>query len=93
MDRVSVNTPCGELIAEVGADSAYPEIFLYIRRPDGREIDLACLASDAREGLFRLFQKAEPTSESWGNSTAWEFAEVRGESRRPYYRVQSQNRR
>ena len=41
--KIEVPTPLGVLCAEIGGDPHdYPEIFVYIRRNDGVEIDLTC---------------------------------------------------
>lgn len=46
--RNSIEVPCtaGTLCAEVGGDSDYPEIFAYLRRKDGVEIDICAVQGD-----------------------------------------------
>lgn len=41
MEKISVNTPLGILTACIGGDpECYPEIFVYLQREDGIEVDL-----------------------------------------------------
>jgi len=64
---IEVQTPLGALCAIVGGDPQdYPEIFLYIRRADGVEIDLAC-ASMCMEtpDHIDVFNYRDTTTESW----------------------------
>lgn len=57
--KISVHTPIGELTACVGpGEESYPEIFVYLVRPDGVEIDLVAAEVDvktkcARASLYR----------------------------------------
>ena len=49
--KISVETPTGVLTACVGGDEQnYPEIFIYLVRPDGVEVDLVAATIDAETG-------------------------------------------
>ena len=45
---VQVRVPCknGTLVAEAGGDPSYPEIFTYLERTDGSQIDLVAAGAD-----------------------------------------------
>ena len=65
-NKISVQTDAGKLVAEVGGDPDYPEIFVYLEKPDGTEIDLAVVGQpspesrDIRAGLY-----TDWTGETW----------------------------
>ncbi len=47
--RNIIEVPCtaGTLCAEAGGNEAYPEVFTYLRRPDGVEVDIVAVDGDA----------------------------------------------
>lgn len=67
--KIEVHTPLGALCAEIGGDPEdYPEIFLYIRRPDGVEIDLTCasLCMETPDHID-VFNYRDTRTESWSD--------------------------
>jgi len=65
--KIEVETPLGVLCAEVGGDTQdYPEIFVYIRRPDGVEIDLTCASVCVETpGHIDVFNYRDTATECW----------------------------
>lgn len=45
---VQIKVPCknGTLVAEAGGDPGFPEIFTYLERPDGSQVDLIAAGAD-----------------------------------------------
>ena len=69
-NRLEVKTPFGTLCAEIGGDPInYPEIFLYIRKPDGIEIDLCCASADIEQ--MNAFLYGDPYSDVWTKKYSW----------------------
>lgn len=69
---LEVKTPFGMLCAEIGGDPKdYPEIFLYIRRPDGIEIDLCCASADIENEQMNAFLYGDPYREDWTKKHIW----------------------
>jgi len=67
--EISVKLPYGELVACVGGDEQnYPEIFVFLRRPDGVEIDLTAVSMDNSENGSKVLQAylwSDLYSEEW----------------------------
>ena len=62
--RVSVQTPIGVLHAEVGMDEVnYPEIFIYLEREDGVEIDLVAAGVDVDYHITNAFLFGDTSTE------------------------------
>ena len=71
-NRLEVKTPFGTLCAEIGGDPInYPEIFLYIRKPDGIEIDLCCASADIENEQMNAFLYGYPYSDAWTKKYSW----------------------
>ena len=73
--KISVHTPLGELTARVGPDEeSYPEIFVYLVRPDGVEIGLATVDVDVETKYARAFLYTDTCE--WTKQHTWSEDEI-----------------
>lgn len=76
--RVSVQTPIGVLHAEVGLDEVnYPEIFVYLEREDGVEIDLVAAGVDVDYRITNAFLYGDTSTEEWTARHSWTEDEIK----------------
>lgn len=69
--KISVETQLGTLEACLGGDPQYyPEIFAYIRRPDGIEIDLVAVEVK-EEGFVRGYLYTDTHTEEYTKTIDW----------------------
>lgn len=47
--RIYVQAASGKLVAEVGGDPDYPEIFVFLERKDGAEVDLVAVGTSGKD--------------------------------------------
>lgn len=72
MEKISVNTSLGVLEACVGADpELHPEIFVYLRREDGAEIDLSVVCVNEDKGEVVSYMYNDPRTDSYTESFRW----------------------
>ncbi len=77
MEKISVQTPLGILTACIGGDSeCYPEIFIYIERPDGVEIDLVAADVDIETKRARAYLYGDTSTESYTRHHVWSEDEI-----------------
>ena len=70
--KISVETPTGVLTACVGGDEQnYPEIFIYLVRPDGVEVDLVAATIDAETGSASAYLYGDTTTYDWTKKHTW----------------------
>lgn len=74
--KISVDTPLGELTAEIGGDPNYPEIFVYLRRKDGFEIDLAAVSTDGRDDGVSAYIYGDSSRDDYTLKHAWTKEEL-----------------
>ena len=75
--KVSVHTPLGELTACVGFDEeSFPEIFVYLVRPDGVEIDLVAADVDVETKYARAFLYGDTATCDWTKQHTWSEGEI-----------------
>lgn len=72
----SADTPLGVLKATVGGDPEYPEIYVYIKRHDGVEIDL--LAAEIKDDgdSVRAYLYGDTTREEYTKTYTWTADEI-----------------
>lgn len=76
-NKISVETPLGTLEATVGGDPAsYPEIFTYIIRPDGVEIDLVAVEVKKDEMFARAYLYGDTTTDQYTKTHDWSKDEI-----------------
>lgn len=76
--RISVQTPIGVLHAEVGMDEVnYPEIFVYLEREDGVEIDLVSAGVDVDYHITNAFLFGDTSTEEWTARHSWTEDEIK----------------
>ena len=71
--RISVSVPLGELTAEIGGDPEnYPELFVYLKRKDGIEIDLVAVAqNNVKEEDLKAYLYDDTSTDSYGRTFTW----------------------
>ena len=75
--KISVHTPLGELTACVGSDEeSFPEIFVYLVRPDGVEIDLVAADVDAATKYAHAFLYGDTATCRWPKQHTWSEDEI-----------------
>ena len=62
--KLSIDTQFGKLSAAIGGEpSLYPEIFVYLERPDGVEIDLVAAGTEKDSNKMNAIPKGELSKE------------------------------
>lgn len=74
--KISVDTHMGVLEACIGGDRDYPEIFTYIRRPDGIEIDLVAVEVKKEENIARAYLYSDTMTDSYTTTNDWSADEI-----------------
>lgn len=75
--KISVETPLGTLEACIGGDRTnYPEIYTYLVRPDGIEIDLMAVAIKKDSELARAYLYGDTTREEYTKTFDWYKGEL-----------------
>ena len=71
--KISVQVPLGKITAEIGGDPVkYPEVFIYLKRKDGIEIDLVVVAQDSKnEGDLKAYLYDDTSTDSYGKTFTW----------------------
>ena len=69
--KISVQTPLGKLTAEIGGDPDYPEIFVYLKRENGVEIDLAAVSTNSNDDKLTAYLYEDTTRDSYTRSYTW----------------------
>lgn len=71
--KIEVKTPLGTLCAEVGGEpNDYPEIFVYLQRDDGVQIDLTCVSMRTEEpDMINAYLWEHPESDDWTRKHIW----------------------
>lgn len=77
MEKISVNTSLGVLEACIGGDPEnYPEIFIYLRRGDGIEIDLVVADVNIEEETANAYLYGDTSKESYTKHCIWTKDEI-----------------
>lgn len=71
MDEITVKTKFGLLVAQAGQDPDYPELFIFLRRNDGVEIDLTAVTLNNDEEGLRSLLWTDTTSDGYTREYAW----------------------
>jgi len=76
--KISVETPWGKLTACIGGDpDSYPEIFVYMERDDGVEIDLTCVSFDKENNQLDAFLYEDTSTDCWTKKHIWSEEEIK----------------
>lgn len=71
--EISVQVTLGALKAEIGGDPDYPEIFVYLERKDGVQIDLVAVGQDGPdEEDLKGYIYRDTSTESYTESYTWD---------------------
>lgn len=77
MEKISVNTPLGVLTACIGGDPKfYPEIFVYLQREDGVEIDLVAADVNLENKTANAYLYGDTSTESYTRHHTWTENEI-----------------
>lgn len=77
MEKISVDTPLGVLTACVGgAGEKYPEIFIYIKRQDGVEIDLVAADVNIENMTANAYLYGDTVTEEYTTTHTWTEKEI-----------------
>lgn len=77
MPRMEIDTPAGTLCVCAGGEpEEYPEFFVYIRRRDGVEIDLACVGVDVETKNVKAYLYGDTTTDAPTDDFFWTSEEV-----------------
>lgn len=74
--KISINTHLGVLEACIGGNPDYPEIFTYIRRPDGIEVDLVAVEVKKEENIARAYLYGDTMTDSYTTTNDWSADEI-----------------
>lgn len=75
--KISIQTPIGQLEACIsGSPSEYPEIYVYLTRPDGAEIDLLAAAVDLDTKVVKGYLYGNTRSDDWTKVHRWTPDEI-----------------
>lgn len=75
--KISVKTPLGILEACIGGDKDnYPEIFTYLVRPDGVEIDLVAVEVKKDKKFARAYLYGDTTTDQYTRTHDWSEADI-----------------
>lgn len=76
-NKISVETPLGVLEATVGGDPHdYPEIFTYLVRPDGVEMDLVAVEVKNEGKFARAYLYGDTATDQYTRTHDWTEAEL-----------------
>lgn len=74
--KCSVDTPLGKLSAVVGGDPSYPEIYTYIEREDGIEIDLVACEVKPEENIIKGYLYGDTGRDEYTHTHVWTADEI-----------------
>lgn len=75
--KLSVETPLGKLCAAIGNDPEnYPEIYIYIEREDGQEIDLVATEVNLDKNAAVAYLYGNTSTDEWTKSHTWSAEEI-----------------
>lgn len=76
MEKISIDTPLGILTACVGADPDYPEVFVYLQREDGVEIDLVAADVNLDNNTVGAYLYGDTSTDSYTQYHMWTENEI-----------------
>lgn len=68
---ISTKTPWGDLVAVIGGDPTYPEIFVYLKREDGTEIDFNVTTANLEESRITTYVYGDVTQDDYTWAHTW----------------------
>ena len=75
--KIVVDTPLGKLCAIVGGEPKnYPEIFVYIERDDGIEIDLVAAGVDIEDNCAKAYLYEDTSTDEYTKQHTWSEDEI-----------------
>lgn len=75
--KIYVDIPIGKLCAVVGGNpEEYPEIYVYIERNDGVEIDLVAAGYEKQEAEVCAYLYGDTSTEEWTKKYKWSAEEI-----------------
>lgn len=75
--KISVQTPWGKLTACIGGDgNDYQDIFVYMEREDGVEIDLVAVSLDVDKNELSGYVWEDTSTDEWTRKFTWSQEEI-----------------
>lgn len=75
-EKISIDTPLGKLCACVNDTGEYSEMFVYIERLDGIEIDLVAAEVDQENQTASAYLYGDTATEQWTRKHTWSADEI-----------------
>ena len=70
-NKISIKIPFGELTAEIGCDPNYPTVYVYLKRPDGIEIDLVAVYMDQLNEMIQAYIYENTEKDDYTENFCW----------------------
>lgn len=74
--KIYLDTPLGKLCAITNIEGEWSEIYVYIERPDGVEIDLVAAEVNTDEKIVSAYLYGDTTTEQWTQKHTWSEADI-----------------
>ena len=74
--KIYLDTPIGKLCAITNVADEWSEIYVYIERPDGVEIDLVAAEVDTDEKIVSAYLYGDTATEQWTQKHTWSAADI-----------------
>lgn len=79
-NKITVDTPLGVLTACIGGDPTYyPEIFIYLQRDDGVEIDLVAVDVNIEGKTANAYLYGDTSTDTYTRHHTWAEYEIKVE--------------
>lgn len=69
--KIALKIPFGELTAELGCDPDYPTVYVYLKRPDGVEIDLVAVSMDQLNSMIQAYIYENTEKDDYTENFCW----------------------
>jgi hypothetical protein len=69
--KIALKIPFGELTAEIGGDPNYPTIYVYLKRPDGIEVDLVAVSMDQINTMIQAYIYERTDKDDYTENFCW----------------------
>lgn len=75
-NRIEINTVLGKLCAEINDNCDWKEVFVYIERPDGVQIDLVAAEVLQEDRSASAYLYKDTSSDCYTNKHRWSEEEI-----------------
>mgnify|MGYP003303864352 CR=1 FL=1 len=70
-NKIALQIPFGELTAEIGSDPHYPTVYVYLKRPDGIEVDLVAVSMDHINEMIQAYIYERTDKDDYTENFCW----------------------